>query len=153
MKQSLVSDGNFDAKARNSRNSWVDWNQETDWIYQKLTHFILDCNNKVYNFDINGFFENIQFTEYGEGCFYNYHEDLGVGHTSIRKLSCVVQLDNESDYDGGELVLFSGNQKLTASKKQGTIILFPSYMTHKVTKVTRGTRRSLVTWISGNPFR
>lgn len=153
MRDSLVSNGEKADKVRNSRNSWIPWGQETDWIYQKLTNFVIDCNNKVYNFDLNGFFEDIQFTEYKEGCFYNYHEDMSQGVTSIRKLSCVVQLDDEDSYQGGELCLFHGNEKHTASKKQGTVILFPSFIPHKVNKVISGERRSLVSWISGNPFR
>lgn len=153
LRDSQISDGNIDKKVRNSQNSWIPWGQETDWIYQKLTKFIMDCNSNVYNFDINGFFEDIQFTKYSEGCFYNYHEDVGAGASSIRKLSMVLQLSDEKDYEGGELCFFTGNQKMKASKKQGTLILFPSYVTHKVEKVISGDRFSLVSWISGNPFR
>jgi len=153
MKESSLFNDNIDKAVRNSQNSWIPWSEEVDWIYQRLSNFIIHCNNNVYNFDLNGFFEDIQFTRYGEGCFYNYHEDIGPGGGSIRKLSVVLQLSDENDYEGGELCLFSGNQKIRASKKQGTLIFFPSYVTHKVEKVKSGERFSLVSWISGQPFR
>ena len=35
---------------------------------------------------------------------------------------------------------------------KGTLIFFPSYYLHKVHKVTKGTRYSLVTWFVGNRF-
>jgi PKHD-type hydroxylase len=38
----------------------------------------------------------------------------------------------------------------TASKERGTVHLFPSYMPHKVTPITRGTRYSLVIWVHGS---
>jgi PKHD-type hydroxylase len=150
---SNVANGSVNKDIRNSQNSWIKWGQESDWVYQKLTNLVNDCNGRIYQFDINGFFEDLQFTKYGEGCYYNYHEDLGAGQSSIRKLSMVVQLSDEKEYEGGELVLFSGNEKMIAPKKQGTVIFFPSYVTHKVSKVISGERFSLVAWLSGTPFR
>lgn len=153
LQNSQIMDGKIETTIRNSQNSWIKWGQESDWIYQKIANLVIDCNSRIYNFDINGFFEDFQFTKYGEGCFYNYHEDLSAGASSIRKLSMVVQLSDEKDYTGGELILFSGNQKMVVPKKQGTVIFFPSYVTHKVSKVNSGERFSLVAWLSGAPFR
>ena len=38
-------------------------------------------------------------------------------------------------------------------KKQGTLIMFPSYVLHEVKPVTKGERNSLVTWVTGNQFK
>ena len=36
---------------------------------------------------------------------------------------------------------------------QGSIVIFPSYLWHRVTPVTKGVRYSLVIWNLGYPFR
>jgi PKHD-type hydroxylase len=69
-------------------------------------------------------------------------------------LSISVQLSDPSEYEGGDLQFsLYGDRTVIAEKEQGTMVIFPSYMRHRVTPVTRGTRRSLVTWITGPPFR
>ncbi len=88
------------------------------------------------------------------------------GHTDnpnmvnkVRKLSMTVNLNKPEDYDGGNLKFDFGphaNQKrfheCTEIRPQGSIIVFPSYVYHQVTPVTRGTRYSLVMWTLGRPF-
>jgi PKHD-type hydroxylase len=116
---------------------------------------IEQCNREYYNFEITGLSEDLQYTEYEaeyEG-YYDYHLDIGSGIESSRKLSITVQLSDESEYEGGELEFVTGCEKKHASKKQGDVIVFPSYLLHKVNPITRGKRCSLVTWIGGPPFR
>lgn len=36
---------------------------------------------------------------------------------------------------------------------RGSVIIFPSYVWHRVKPVTRGKRYSLVVWNLGHPFR
>jgi len=38
-------------------------------------------------------------------------------------------------------------------KTQGTALIFPSFIVHKVNPVTKGTRHSLVAWIEGPKWR
>ena len=40
-----------------------------------------------------------------------------------------------------------------SAREQGSIIVFPSFVYHQVTPVTRGMRHSLVGWIAGPTFR
>jgi PKHD-type hydroxylase len=68
---------------------------------------------------------------------------------SNRKLSCVLQLSDAADYDGGDLQLNNGSQIITVPKEKGTITFFSSFTLHRVTPVTRGKRQTLVTWLSG----
>ncbi|MBI4521691.1 MAG: 2OG-Fe(II) oxygenase, partial [Gemmatimonadetes bacterium] len=42
---------------------------------------------------------------------------------------------------------------VVATRGKGQAFLFPSYIGHRVTPVTRGIRRSLVTWCVGPAFR
>jgi PKHD-type hydroxylase len=70
-----------------------------------------------------------------------------------RKLSIVVQLTDPKDYKGGELQLFEGGDPIVITKQQGMVTLFPSYMLHQVTPVTKGMRHTLVAWIGGKNFK
>ena len=70
----------------------------------------------------------------------------------------VCQLSDPSDYKGGELE-FSfptpENRNISSIKEiitQGSIVVFPSFIWHRVKPVTEGTRYSLVIWSIGNNF-
>lgn len=128
---------------------------ELEWFYQKLSYYTLEINNKFFKFDLWGFMENLQFTQYvAPSGKYDSHIDKAFG-AQIRKLSIVVQMSNPDDYEGGDLeILTSGEEKPKKTKREiGTLIAFPSYTLHRVTPVTKGVRNSLVGWITGAPFK
>ena len=74
---------------------------------------------------------------------------------SQRKLSVTVQLTNPVNYDGGDFIFTKGiiTPSQIELKQQGTILIFPSFIYHKILPVTRGTRYSLVGWYEGNKWR
>lgn len=151
IKAGVSGENTYDDKIRKSKVSWHDWNQENDWLYQKLHHYAQDANNARWQFNLSAFSEPIQFTKYeGDGGHYDYHQDSGTGPMSIRKLSMVLLLSDPKDYDGGQLELFNHEPFPT---NKGTLIIFPSYEQHKVHPVTRGVRYSLVAWVSGPPYK
>ncbi|MFK7932380.1 MAG: 2OG-Fe(II) oxygenase, partial [Saprospiraceae bacterium] len=127
--------------------------EKSQWIYDKLGMVGLQCNNQRYFFNINGFYQELQLAEYGEGDFFNWHLDFGAGEISHRKLSISVQLTDESEYEGGDLQFMVNQNIVTAPKKKGTVIIFPSFILHRVTPITKGKRKSIVGWISGPPYR
>jgi PKHD-type hydroxylase len=87
-----------------------------------------------------------------EGC-YDWHMDAGVPKDGIqRKLSVSILLSDPSEFEGGELQ-FKGIEDRKILTKQGSIVVFPSFIEHKVTPVTKGVRYSAVTWVSGPSFR
>ena len=65
----------------------------------------------------------------------------------VRKLSVSIQLTDPEEYEGGELYLYDGDKGTLMDKKQGTLILFPSYVLHEVMPVTKGERNSLVSGV------
>jgi len=134
--------------------SWLHNNNENNWVYKKLSDLIIDLNKQYFNFIITGFNEPMQLANYTadvEGT-YNWHMDrVGIG--SIRKLSVVIQLSHPHEYDGGELQLMPlDNNPIVIEKKRGMIVIFPSWVIHRVTPVTYGTRQSLVQWVNGPEF-
>jgi len=123
-----------------------------NWIFERLTKTIYDANS-FYNFDLNGFFEPLQLAEYQAGDFFDWHLDFGAGPSSTRKLSLSIQLSDSDDYEGGDLEFRIDNRIIKAPRTPGTAIIFPSFVMHRVSEITKGTRRSLVGWVSGPSFR
>jgi PKHD-type hydroxylase len=152
----LTEDGK-NSEVRKSQIYWVPKTHQWEEIHQRIMNLVGQCNKEFFNFDITSLQENLQYTEYDESYQgrYDWHFDVGEGPLNCgRKLSVSIQLSDPSEYEGGELQFsLDGDRTVVAEKEQGTMIIFPSYLRHRVTPVTKGTRRSLVTWITGPPFR
>jgi len=147
--------GVIDASYRSSRISWIPRRPDSEWLYQKLMAFVRDANEQMWQFHLTNLLEDIQFTEYDadyEG-HYDWHMDVGGVESSTRKLSMTIQLSDPSDYEGGELQFLLNRTVHEPERSQGTVVLFPSYLLHRVNRVTRGRRQSLVLWIHGPPFQ
>lgn len=137
-------------RLRKSSAAFVVHDKSTNWVFERLNEAIREINDSVYGFDISQFREGFQFTRYEVGEFYGPHFDIGPGNLTERKLSLTVQLTDPGGYTGGELVI---HPEFVASKEQGTMTVFPSFMCHNVGAVTTGVRHSLVSWMAGPPFR
>ena len=141
------------SKNRDSFIKFLYPNDTTQWIFEKLSGFVNEMNARYFGFDLSGFDQGLQFTRYGApGQHYGWHTDSGM-MTGQRKLSLTVQLSDPDDYEGGDLELCWGPEPMTASREQSMITVFPSWTMHRVTPVTKGTRYSLVAWVSGPPFK
>lgn len=152
----IASIGNEQANTRNSdiRKSeicWIPYSSDTRWIYERISEFVFGCNNERYGFQLSGFGEALQLGRYTEGDHYTWHQDIGPGKMTTRKLSIVLQLSKPDEYEGGALEFQGFDEKV--SNNQGDLIIFPSFNPHRVTKVTKGERYSLVAWLSGPTFR
>jgi PKHD-type hydroxylase len=124
------------------------------WLYQRLWNMIEEANRNLWNFNLSHGRDAIQHTIYREGGgHYDWHIDVGAKMQRQRKVSLTVQLTDGNDYEGGELQLWRGQSPLNAPRGKGTVVIFPSYMLHRVTEVTKGTRESLVLWVGGDHYR
>jgi|TARA_R100000808_G_scaffold8057_1_gene23057 PKHD-type hydroxylase len=159
-------DGSTSEVFRKSEIRWLNGNQPyTDgdtvhhgddfiWLYKKLWTMVEEANRNVWNFNLSHGRDAIQHTIYREGGgHYDWHMDCGAGMQRQRKVSLTVQLTDGDDYEGGELQLWRGQSSLNAPRGKGTVVIFPSYMMHRVTEVTKGTRESLVLWVGGDHYR
>lgn len=120
--------------------------EDTFWLFEKILNLVTVANNQYFQVDINHF-DAVQISRYQVGEYYHSHIDLGPGRLGNRKISLTLQITDPSEYDGGDLVMDFDD--FTASRELGSVTLFPSFLTHHVTPVTRGTRYSIVAWISG----
>jgi len=141
------------AAIRVTRTAWIKPTPETQWFFLRMEQAVRHLNAQVYQFDLTGFSEPFQYTVYHaeEGGHYDWHTDYG--RLFARKLSFSLQLSDPAAYEGGELQTHGGNEITTAPKARGTLVAFPSYVLHRVTPVTRGTRKSIVAWTAGPKFR
>ena len=156
---------------KKKRDSHIVWMNDK-WIYKEILPYVIEANkNAGWNFDFD-WSESCQFTKYSPGQYYGWHCDsfevpynkpnsLEM-HGKIRKLSVTCSLSHPSEYEGGELEFnFNDPEK---SKKQnikkcleilprGSIVVFPSFVWHRVCPVKQGTRYSLVVWNIGYPYQ
>ncbi len=145
--------GDLDNSTRDSKISWIKPGENSSWLFAKMTDLIGSMNNQYFNFDLSGLVEGFQFTEYNSPAgHYDYHMDRMSG-VKIRKLSLTMQLSDPEDYEGGDLEFLCGGKPESASREKGAITFFPSWVMHRVTPVTKGTRYSLVAWITGPNFK
>ena len=174
VRKSLTeSEANHDVTIK-SRNS-LDGGLEDQWMYDLLYPYLNEANSKAkWNFDVD-WSETLQFTIYKPGGYYNWHRDAGFDATyayegrgknldgKIRKISMTLLLNDSKEFKGGDLEFDYGRndfgknddtiETCKEARGQGTLIFFPSFISHRVTPVTKGTRYSLVMWTVGKPFR
>jgi len=131
---------------------------QTAWIYSRVAEIAQTLNDRCFHFDLWGIAEPIQYKLYdGEGSevtFMDWHVDSDVPdfRWPPRKLTFSIQL-SQPDYEGGELEVWGTGGWQTFEKKRGLMAMFPAYTLHRVTPVTKGTRKVLIGWVSGPQFR
>ena len=167
-----------DKNKRNSENAWIDTNH---WIAGFIWHYVNKANRENFRYDLTNIDgENLQYTKYSEGQYYNWHNDAGISNyykpqyvgnsgnfddepnnlqttdflkTScelVRKLSFTLQLSDPDEYEGGNVQLIDeAGRSYIAPRQRGTIILFDSRTQHRVIKVKKGVRKSIVGWVLG----
>lgn len=142
---------------RRSKVTWLNYkgpNDDNAWVFDRLGYIISSLNMQFFGFDITGFGEAIQLTNYSSDDHgtYGWHQDNG-GDGLNRKLSLVLQLSDPSEYEGGQLEILCSSNPVAVPKRKGLVCVFPSWTTHQVTPVVQGSRQSLVVWLTGPRFR
>jgi len=138
--------GEIDPKSRISQIYWEELLTPIGCVVQS---YIVEAN-KNWNYDIRRL-ENIQMSQYGIGGHYNWHMDSRAPvNNEQRKLSISILLND--DFEGGGLEIES-NKDENVLKCQGDIVIFPSFLQHRVLPVTDGIRYSAVSWAYGPTFR
>lgn len=106
-----------------------------------------------WGFDVTGM-EEVQVGRYLDGGHYDWHIDSFVPNEAKqqRKLTAVAFLSNPDSYKGGEFELKVAPD-LPKKLPQGTLIIFPSVLEHRVTAVKSGERYTASCWAFGPAFR
>ena len=160
-----ASVSNKDSTKRISNITWLD----KSWINETLKPYI-DKANQDCGWNLQwDYTEKAQFTEYKKGQYYKWHIDqldkpygerFGKDwQGKVRKLSVTVSLSDPEDYEGGRLEFYTSTpyeQKVISCDQildKGSLVVFPSFIWHQVTPITKGTRKSLVLWNLGYPYK
>jgi PKHD-type hydroxylase len=132
------------------RSCTVRW-LDDDWLASMLRSHVERANGMGFDVTIDGHSE-MQLVEYtaDTGGRYDWHHDvLWNGQSeSDRKLSITVQLSDSGEYCGGDFE-FEEVRTNADFRSKGTVIVFPSYLRHRITPLTSGTRLALVGWFFG----
>ncbi|MGG7565910.1 2OG-Fe(II) oxygenase [Rhodovulum sp. DZ06] len=147
--------GATDPGQRRARIAWPDEEGDAAWVFTRIMEAAAEANRTHFDFALDQFAERMQVAEYDAGDLghFDWHMDLGAGQWAAkRKLTFVAQLSAPDAYEGGTLELNDGNT-VSLDRAIGSAVLFPSFMLHRVTPVTAGTRRSLTLWVHGPAFR
>ena len=158
--------GSVNTEIRKSKTSWISKN----WLFKLLWEYVIEANNKSgWKYQISHF-EPLQYTTYeAPGSHYDWHIDHSEPYKEdpnkglLRKLSVTVQLTDPEEYEGGGVeqmflakysdgVLDKKINTLDSVKLRGSILVFPGFVYHRVLPVSKGTRKSLVGWVVGNPY-
>ena len=163
--RTIVYDGE-DAYFQDSNIIWMN----DPWIYREIQPYVHQANkNAGWNFNWDRS-ESCQFTIYKKGQYYDWHCDSwdkpyvtnDITNGKVRKLSVTVTLTDPKEYKGGELEFDLRNsdpdkkpnlRTCTEILPKGSLVVFPSFVWHRVKPVTKGERNSLVIWNLGYPFK
>ena len=158
-----VGDGPIEKDEEKFRVSNVGFHHPNDpklkFVFEKFNSVFEYVNSMFYNFDINGY-DYFQYAEYDakESGRYNWHMDLGLDAFSenvysTRKLSMSMILNTPGvDFEGGDFQTLL-SKETNIPLKRGQILIFPSFILHRVKPVTKGIRKSLVIWVTGPGFK
>lgn len=165
----------LDKSTRNSKNAWIPTNH---WLGGFVWSYIERANRENFLYDLKGIDgESLQYTTYDEGQYYKWHQDqslptfykpnnsptmnrmntpelindfLSINTEYVRKLSFSLLLSDPDTYEGGNFQIMNDTGKsYIAPRKRGVIVIFDSRATHRVQKVTKGVRKSVVGWAVG----
>ena len=147
-------EGKYDTKMRVTTISWIPFNAMPQ-MYTIIERTMLQVNGNHFGYDGMRLSEPAQFTEYPKGGFYDWHMDSDVScqfEPPVRKISMTILLSDPSEFVGGDLEFMTEGNK-PPQLLQGQAIFFCSLIRHRVNKVKKGVRRSLVMWFGGTPFK
>jgi PKHD-type hydroxylase len=145
-----ATNGSINKRLRYSHTTFLIYKPENKWLFEKIGSVIEHANSNFYKFKIDKLID-LQVLKYDKENFFDWHYDLGVSETSLRKISVILFLSKPTDYKGGKVVWLPEVEE-QVSQEQGSIVIFPSFIPHIVETVEEGLRYTLVTWVIGPHF-
>jgi len=137
-----------------TRSTKIHWMSSQDnclvSIYHDISTQIRLINHNIWDYTYDGY-EPFQYSEYDISDHFDWHIDqIKFTGPNIRKVSFSIGLSNEDEYEGGDLVIKSSDKENHYKLGRGDALVFPSWILHKVTPITKGKRRVVVGWAQGS---
>jgi PKHD-type hydroxylase len=138
-------------------------NEQTVWMWEKFNNIIAHYNDLNYNFDLYGF-NYLQYARYDIGDKHEFHMDLPLDGKRVdfnlmehlRKLTVILLLNEPGvDFEGGNFQInhFSEQFPWETNLRKGSVLIFPSFLLHRVAPITSGNRQSISVWAVGPKFK
>ena len=147
-----IEDPNNSIELRSTKIHWMTnekYKSSLLSIYQEISSKVRKINDSMWSYNYDGY-EPFQYSEYEVGDHFNWHFDVKqFTGANIRKVSFSLGLSNKNEYEGGDLILKTSAEESCYKLDRGDLIVFPSWVLHKVTPVTKGKRRVVVGWGEG----
>ena len=128
-------------------------------LFNVLWLTAVEANRDFFGFHVTKL-DFIQFAEYhdtNQDEYREHHDVFWINEDPLhhRKLSCIIQLSDPNDYEGGDFEITEASNPPNPSeiKDQGSIIYFPSFFRHRANPIIRGTRYSIAAWFEGPKWR
>jgi PKHD-type hydroxylase len=113
-----------------------------------------NANTGIYDFSLIGIIDQDfpQVFSYSTDDFYNMHIELTPMAPS-RKITFIINLSDHTTYEGGDIEFLNIDTSLSELNKQGSCLIFPSYIPYKINAVTNGNKRIIVGHVHGAIFK
>ncbi|VVE27223.1 PKHD-type hydroxylase [Pandoraea aquatica] len=155
----VVSTAEGPIRNENVRKSKVGFFNKAHWISQICLHYGCLANHELWQYDIAEI-QGTQFSTYEQGCFFNWHRDGAPRSDAThndpdvlrRVITVIIMLSDGSSYEGGDFLLRDASRaelKDPAFRARGTVVVFPAYVLHQVSRMVSGHRASIVGWLMG----
>lgn len=154
LQQSGLSRTGQDVYDLQFRNSYQVTVSPGNPVVEKIREVAKTSNEKHFKINISKYSSETHFVQYNSGGVFEKHSDtlwpadvIGLNRRPIRKLTAIALLNE--DFTGGKLALWYTNERYSFKFNAGDVLVFPSYVNHKVDPIENGTRYSLVSWSYG----
>jgi len=125
-------------------------------LLENAVSSIVSGNRYNYGYDIFKFSDEdkLNFNIYEKNQEYDWHRDVDASKFVDVKLTALMNL-SDNNFKGGEFFLLNSKNPTPVSKldKPGSMIIFNSYILHKVNPVKKGTRKTLTIFVKGPAFK
>ena len=155
---------NEDFKARDASNNIKKKSIVKLIYFKKIKHLIEDVIEKSINVSRINFGYDIWYPSNMDTCNlniysyknlekYDWHTDETNRELIDIKMTILINLSLK-EYEGGNFYLFKGNEiEVNELNNPGNVVMFKSYVNHKVTPITKGERRTLAIFLYGPAFK
>jgi hypothetical protein len=145
--KAIGGDG-YDPNARECQIHLVDYNKfpATAQILQSL---LIENYRSIYKDLDYSAVSDFQYVSYKKGDFFKKHQDVVTFEKVARVLTMSINISDDSEYVGGDLLIYDGDKVVERCRRErGSFVIFPAFIHHEATLVTRGHREAIVTWLN-----
>ena len=155
-QQGVVGGGSGGVVNEKIRITDVVWMNRMSPISCVALNYINSANVQAnWNYELINI-EEVQIGRYEKDGHYIWHDDDSITPNDsniVRKISLSIQLNDSNEHEGGILEFRHKGHTLSLKMQQGDIVVFPSFVEHRITPILSGTRYSAVAWAHGPSFK